>query len=64
MSEILTMGAPVYWVHGRGLSLNSINQQNLVCGGSGCNNDSIITKLYAASNYPEMFAFSFYINFS
>lgn len=54
MGDILTMGAPVYWILGPGLSLNDVKQQNLVCGGPGCNNDSVVTKLYIASNYPDM----------
>lgn len=54
MSEILTMGAPVYWVLSSGLTFDNVRQQNLICGGPGCNNDSVVTKLYIASNYPEM----------
>lgn len=54
MAELLSMGPPIYWVLGTKLPLNEISNQNLICGGEGCNNDSIITELYTASKYPEM----------
>lgn len=57
MSEILTMGAPIYWVLGPGISFDDKLQQNLICGGPGCDNDSVVTKLYVASNFPEMWAY-------
>lgn len=59
MTELLSMGPPVYWVLGTKLPLNDISNQNLICGGEGCNNNSIITELYAVSKYPEMYVFSF-----
>lgn len=54
MSDILSMGAPVYWVLGPGLTYNNADDQSLVCGGTLCNSDSISTKLYIASNFPDM----------
>lgn len=53
MTDLLSMGPPIYWVLGPGVTFNQIKDQNLVCGGPGCNNDSVITKLYIASNYPD-----------
>lgn len=49
MSELLSMGPPVYFVLGTKLQLDDINNQNLLCGGTGCNADSIVTKLHLAA---------------
>lgn len=54
MSELLSMGPPVYWVLSTKLPLNETFNQNVLCGGQGCNNDSVATKLYMASTNPEM----------
>lgn len=54
MTDILSMGAPVYWVLGPGLKYNDSFDQNIVCGGTLCNTNSISTQLYIASNYPNM----------
>lgn len=54
MSELLSMGPPVYWVSSTTLPLDVILNQNVLCGGQGCNDDSIVTKLYIASTNPEM----------
>lgn len=54
MSDILSMGAPVYWVLGPGLDYANTSYINLVCGGVECNQDSLTTQLFLASNYPEM----------
>lgn len=54
MADILSMGAPVYWVIKPGLDYHKPEDQNLVCGGVECNTDSISTQLYIMSNYPEM----------
>lgn len=54
MADILSMGAPVYWVLGPGIQYNDINGQNLVCGGTQCNTDSLSTQLYIASNFPNV----------
>lgn len=54
MAELLSMGPPVYWILGTNLPLNNIQNQNFICGGQGCNNDSITTKLYIASTYSDV----------
>ena len=54
MAELLSMGPPVYWVIGPGLNYTKTEHQNLICGGILCNNDSVQTQLYIASNYPDM----------
>ncbi|KAJ6638858.1 NPC intracellular cholesterol transporter 1 like 1b [Pseudolycoriella hygida] len=54
MAELLKSGAPLYWVLGPGLSYSNVSDQNLVCGGTACNSDSMSTQLYLASNYEEI----------
>uniref|UniRef100_A0A182QGM2 SSD domain-containing protein n=1 Tax=Anopheles farauti TaxID=69004 RepID=A0A182QGM2_9DIPT len=54
MAELFWMGPPVYFVLKPGLNYTRTPDQNLVCGGILCNTDSIQTKLYQASLYPEM----------
>ncbi|XP_061588491.1 NPC intracellular cholesterol transporter 1 [Cololabis saira] len=49
LSEYLHTGAPVYFVVEDGLNYTSPEGQNAVCGGVGCNNDSLIQQVYAAS---------------
>ncbi|XP_053678098.1 NPC intracellular cholesterol transporter 1 homolog 1b [Anopheles nili] len=52
MAELFWMGPPVYFVLKPGLNYTDVRDQNLVCGGILCNDDSIQTKLYQASLYP------------
>lgn len=49
MSEYLHTGAPVYFVVEDGLNYSSPEGQNAVCGGVGCNNDSLVQQVYTAS---------------
>uniref|UniRef100_A0A182JGB1 Uncharacterized protein n=1 Tax=Anopheles atroparvus TaxID=41427 RepID=A0A182JGB1_ANOAO len=53
MAELFWMGPPVYFVLKPGLNYTDVAHQNLVCGGILCNDDSVQTKLYLASLYPE-----------
>lgn len=55
MNELLSMGPPVYWVLGNGISFENVKDQNLICGGPGCNNNSLTTSLYLAAKYPELY---------
>uniref|UniRef100_W8BF01 Niemann-Pick C1 protein n=1 Tax=Ceratitis capitata TaxID=7213 RepID=W8BF01_CERCA len=54
MTEMLSMGAPVYWVLKPGLNYTYREHQNVVCGGVECNNNSVSVKLYQQSRYPEI----------
>lgn len=54
MAQLLSTGAPVYWVLGPGLNYSDRSHQNLVCGGVECNNNSLSTQLYVQSRYPEI----------
>ncbi|XP_069548356.1 NPC intracellular cholesterol transporter 1 [Brachyistius frenatus] len=49
MSEYLHTGAPVYFVVEDGIKYNSSEGQNAVCGGVGCNNNSLVQQIYTAS---------------
>ncbi|XP_038157542.1 NPC intracellular cholesterol transporter 1 [Cyprinodon tularosa] len=49
LTEYLHTGAPVYFVVEEGHNYSSPEGQNSVCGGVGCNNDSLVQQIYAAS---------------
>lgn len=49
ISKYLHTGAPVYFVVEDGLNYSTLEGQNLVCGGVGCNNDSLVQQVYTAS---------------
>ncbi|KAL0966255.1 hypothetical protein UPYG_G00293020 [Umbra pygmaea] len=49
MSEYLHTGPPVYFVVEDGHDYLSLEGQNSVCGGVGCNNDSLVQQVYTAS---------------
>lgn len=54
MDDLLSMGAPVYWVLKPGLNFTDRDHQNLICGGVECNNNSLSVQLYTQSKYPDM----------
>jgi Niemann-Pick C1 protein len=54
MAELFAMGPPVYWVLKPGLDYTDKRDQNVICGGIACNDDSMITQLFFASKYPEV----------
>uniref|UniRef100_A0A0K8UN34 Niemann-Pick C1 protein n=1 Tax=Bactrocera latifrons TaxID=174628 RepID=A0A0K8UN34_BACLA len=54
MNELLSMGAPVYWVLKPGLNYTQRDHQNVICGGVQCNNDSVSVQLYQQSLYPDI----------
>uniref|UniRef100_A0A1B6E9U7 SSD domain-containing protein n=1 Tax=Clastoptera arizonana TaxID=38151 RepID=A0A1B6E9U7_9HEMI len=53
LNEFLSIGAPVYFVVTEGLPLSDTRVQNIICGGQGCNSDSLTSQIYLASNQPE-----------
>ncbi|KAJ4438122.1 hypothetical protein ANN_14061 [Periplaneta americana] len=53
MKDLLSMGPPVYFVLTAGLNYSDTSTQNVVCGGQGCNADSLSTYLYRAALYPD-----------
>ncbi|XP_023671417.1 NPC intracellular cholesterol transporter 1 [Paramormyrops kingsleyae] len=57
LSAYLHTGAPVYFVVEDGHDYRTLEGQNAICGGVGCNNDSLIQQLYTASqmsNYTRI----------
>lgn len=49
LSMYLHTGPPVYFVVEDGVNYSSPEGQNAVCGGVGCNNDSLVQQVYTAS---------------
>uniref|UniRef100_A0A8C9VC67 Niemann-Pick disease, type C1 n=1 Tax=Scleropages formosus TaxID=113540 RepID=A0A8C9VC67_SCLFO len=57
MSQYLHTGPPVYFVVKDGHNYQTVEGQNSVCGGVGCNNNSLVQQLYTASqmsNYTRI----------
>ncbi|KAL2097312.1 hypothetical protein ACEWY4_006519 [Coilia grayii] len=57
MTKYLHTGAPVYFVVEEGYDYRTSAGQNQVCGGVGCNNNSLVQQVYAASlisNYTKI----------
>ena len=52
MNDLLSMGPPVYFVLTPGLNYSHTETQNIICGGQGCNSDSLYTQIYSASKQP------------
>ncbi|XP_017351116.1 NPC intracellular cholesterol transporter 1 [Ictalurus punctatus] len=49
LTEYLHTGPPVYFVVKEGHDYRTSEGQNQVCGGVGCNNDSLVQQVYTAS---------------
>ncbi|XP_006903115.1 PREDICTED: niemann-Pick C1 protein [Elephantulus edwardii] len=49
LSQYLHAGPPVYFVLEEGHNYTSLEGQNMVCGGMGCNNDSLVQQLFNAA---------------
>ncbi|XP_077471971.1 NPC intracellular cholesterol transporter 1 [Stigmatopora argus] len=49
LSQYLHTGAPVYFVVEDGLNYSTPEGQNAVCGGVGCDNNSLVQQVYSAS---------------
>ncbi|XP_066575598.1 NPC intracellular cholesterol transporter 1 isoform X2 [Amia ocellicauda] len=57
LSTYLHTGPPVYFVVKEGHDYKSLEGQNMVCGGVGCNNNSLVQQIYMASqidNYTRI----------
>ncbi|XP_070533114.1 NPC intracellular cholesterol transporter 1-like [Ptychodera flava] len=57
LSEYLSIGSPVYFVTKDGYNFTSEVEQDKICGGSGCNDDSLTSQVYHASqisNYTRI----------
>ncbi|NXO89412.1 NPC1 protein, partial [Certhia brachydactyla] len=49
ISKYLHAGPPVYFVLEEGHNYTSLEGQNMVCGGTGCNNDSLVQQVFNAA---------------
>uniref|UniRef100_A0A8C0GUA5 NPC intracellular cholesterol transporter 1 n=1 Tax=Chelonoidis abingdonii TaxID=106734 RepID=A0A8C0GUA5_CHEAB len=49
LSKYLHAGPPVYFVLEEGHSYTSLEGQNMVCGGVGCNNNSLVQQVFTAA---------------
>ncbi|XP_071646320.1 NPC intracellular cholesterol transporter 1 homolog 1b [Temnothorax longispinosus] len=54
MEDLLSMGPPVYFVLTEGLNYSKKEVQNIICGGQGCNTDSLYTQIYSAANQSSV----------
>uniref|UniRef100_A0A8D0Q6J2 SSD domain-containing protein n=1 Tax=Sus scrofa TaxID=9823 RepID=A0A8D0Q6J2_PIG len=57
LSRYLHAGPPVYFVVEEGHNYTSLKGQNMVCGGLGCNNDSLVQQIFTAAqldNYTRI----------
>ncbi|XP_015710907.1 NPC intracellular cholesterol transporter 1 [Coturnix japonica] len=48
-SKYMHTGPPVYFVLEEGHNYTSLEGQNMVCGGTGCNNDSLVQQVFNAA---------------
>lgn len=49
MAQYLSVGPPVYFIIKGNYSYNNVGKQNLICGGGGCQYDSLLGQVYTAS---------------
>ncbi|XP_011332296.2 NPC intracellular cholesterol transporter 1 homolog 1b [Ooceraea biroi] len=54
MEDLLSMGPPVYFVLTEGLNYSKREVQNVICGGQGCNADSLYTQIYSAAKQSSV----------
>ena len=53
MAKYLSTGAPVYFVVEEGQNYSSVDGSNQVCGGAGCNQNSLVSKINQESFSPN-----------
>lgn len=49
LGQYLHSGPPVYFVLEEGYNYSSHRGQNMVCGGMGCDNDSLVQQIFNAA---------------
>lgn len=54
LKDYLSIGPPMYFVVKNGLNYGDTKVQNLICGGLFCNQDSLTTQIYMASESPNV----------
>ncbi|XP_016944927.3 NPC intracellular cholesterol transporter 1 isoform X2 [Drosophila suzukii] len=53
LNENLNIGPPVYFVLKGDLAYTNSSNQNLICAGQYCNDDSVLTQIYLASRHSN-----------
>ncbi|XP_033220867.1 NPC intracellular cholesterol transporter 1 [Belonocnema kinseyi] len=53
LNSYLSIGPPMYFVVKGGLNYSDTRAQNLVCSGQYCNQDSVTTQIFVASQQPN-----------
>jgi len=54
LNKYLSIGAPVYLVVTDGYNFSDINAQNAICSGNGCNEDSMLSRVFSASMATDL----------
>lgn len=54
MKELLSTGPPVYWVITSGLNYTNEDVLRKMCGGQGCDSNSLSMQLFNAAKYPNV----------
>jgi len=55
MEKYLSTGSPVYFVVEEGQNYMTLEGQNMVCGGSGCPDTSLLGQVYEATRQPNKY---------
>ncbi|XP_071955334.1 NPC intracellular cholesterol transporter 1-like [Antedon mediterranea] len=53
-ANYMTAGPPVYFVVRDGFNYTEVENQNMICGGSGCNSDSLTSQVYNAAQLSDI----------
>ena len=53
LNKYLSVGSPVYFVVERGHNYTDITGQDMVCGGKGCPEYSLLGQVYKATRQPK-----------
>lgn len=54
MGLYLSVGAPIYFVMKEGFNFPNIDEQNIICQTQGCNEDSVLARIFYASEAPDV----------
>jgi len=53
MEQYLSAGSPVYFVVEDGFNYTSYDRQNMICGGAGCPETTLLNQIYQATRQPN-----------
>jgi len=60
MQQYLSTGSPLYFVVEEDHNYTTLQGQNLVCGGSGCPETSLLGQVYQATRQPNKYVVFLY----